>query len=278
MILHEIVSKLFEYIDFQEIKPSTQEIDIVIPIVRKDIAILPLCIEGIKSCVSHPVKAIYIVAPDDEEIISFCKANGIKYIDERSVLGFGPKEVNLIVTNSAGITENRSGWLFQQLLKLSGKVGTCDNYLCIDSDHILMRPHTFIDENERPVFYLTSQKHKAYYENLSRLVDLDKYTFLGYVAHKMIFNRQNLEKLHQMIKQKNGKDWMQAIIDGYDRTQGSGFSEFELYGNFVSEKKFLPWKQKKLRYKDLSDYQTLKRRYGKRFRSVTFPEYLNRNN
>jgi hypothetical protein len=91
----------------------------------------------------------------------------------------------------------------------------------------------------------------------------------------MIINKEQLASLHRCIYERTHENWLKAIVSAYDRTQVSGFSEYETYGNFVKEKLKLPWKQRTSRYNDLADYNSLVKRFGKRYKSVTFPEYYN---
>lgn len=265
---------LYERFPFPSISyDENVEIDVVIPAIEKDIQILPLCIEGVKRNVVHKIKTIYIVAPENESIRSFCKRQELVYVEESSIMGLSPKDLNLIVIKD-GKKINRSGWLFQQLIKLSGKVGTCDNYLCIDADHILLRKHVFIDGNNIPVFYMSSENNKAYYANIAKLIGLKVNSPLSYVAHKMIFNKRELRNLHQIIEGKCGVNWVQAILNSYDRREASGFSEFELYGNFIQNKHRRPWCQQALSYSELRNYDELQRDYAKQYQSITFPEYF----
>lgn len=275
MNLRKIISKLFEYIPLKTIKPSDQTIDVVIPIIKKDLPILPLCIKGIKECVLHHIRAIYIVAPDVNEIIDFCEHEHLIYVSEKSVLGIEPKDINLIIANPNGSVCDRSGWLFQQLLKLSGRIGTCENYLCIDADHILIQPHSFIDQRQTPIFYMSSENHLPYYKNITILTGIKEFSCLSYVSHKMLFNKSELNKLQLEIKKHTGKNWITAIVDYYNRNEGADFSEFELYGNFIKKKRLRPWKQISLTYDEKIDYKSLFQKYGKKFKSITFPYYLN---
>lgn len=268
--LRKIYYRLCAWYPYRSLKPSREEIDVVIPVIAKDLEILPLCIEGVRRCVAHPIKGIYLVAPDDERVKEFCAEHGLIFVDETSVLGIRAKDLNIIVDG-----RDRSGWLFQQLIKLSGKVGTCDRYLCIDSDHILVRRHVFVTEEGKTVFYMSYEKHEPYYRNIHRLFPELKLSHLSYVAHKMLFSKEILSRLHEDLAKSTGKTWVQAIIDNYDRSSFADFSEFELYGNYVPKEKKVhrPWLQKLLRYKHLADYDTLYNKWNKRRMSLTFPAY-----
>lgn len=269
--------RLFAWRSFPKLEPAKEPIDVVIPIIAKDLHILPLCLEGVRHQVQHPIKDIYIVAPPQQEIISFCEERGLQYVDEGTVLGFGPKDLGLEIHLPDGKTINRSGWLFQQFIKLSGKVGTCQHYLCIDADHVLIRPHVFLTQEGKTVFYMSYEEHQPYYDNIHQILPGLELHQLSYVDHKMLFDKEQIESLHEAISQRSGLPWIQTILNSYDRSCHAGFSEFELYGNFVKEKECRPWLQKRLSYKHLADYDTLVRKWkGSRW-SLTFPDYMRQN-
>ena len=275
--LRKIRYRLFAWKRFPQLQSSAEAIDVVIPIVGKDLRILPLCLEGVYHCVAHPIQQIYIVAPAQDEIVCFCEEHGLQFVDEREVFGFGPKELNLQILHADGSQSNRSGWLFQQLIKLSGRVGTCQHYLCIDADHVLIRPHVFLTQENKTVFYMSYEEHQPYYDNIHRLLPnlvLDK---LSYVDHKMLFDKQQVERLHQALTQGTGLSWTDVVLKSYDRSSFAGFSEFELYGNFVVDKVQRPWLQKRLPYKKMADYDTLQRQWSRSRWSLTFPDYMRQN-
>lgn len=275
--LRKIRYRLFAWKRFPQLQSSAEAIDVVIPIVGKDLRILPLCLEGVYHCVAHPIQQIYIVAPAQDEIVCFCEEHGLQFVDEREVFGFGPKELNLQILHADGSQSNRSGWLFQQLIKLSGRVGTCQHYLCIDADHVLIRPHVFLTQDNKTVFYMSYEEHQPYYDNIHRLLPdlvLDK---LSYVDHKMLFDKLQVERLHQALTQGTGLSWTDVVLKSYDRSSFAGFSEFELYGNFVVDKVQRPWLQKRLPYKKMADYDTLQRQWSRSRWSLTFPDYMRQN-
>lgn len=259
----------------QNVKPSKHEIDVVIPIIKKDLGILPLCLQGVKNSVTNKIKAIYIVSPDDIEIKTFCKDNGYIYVNENKVLGISVRDVNYFTTCN-GKTENRSGWLFQQLIKLSGNVGTCENYLCIDADHILIKDHTFLDYKERPVFYMSEEFHLPYRKAIKKLTSITSIHPMSFVAHKMLFNKKILKNLQRDVEGKFGVSWYQAIINNIERDNGATFSEFETYGNFVKERILIPWGQHALRYSSIKEYEKLRQEYRSKYKSLTFPAWFNK--
>ena len=275
--LRKIRYRLFAWCRHPRLVPAQEPIDVVIPIIAKDLHILPLCLEGVRSQVSHPIQNIYIVAPSQPEIIQFCRERQLEFVDEQTVFGFSPSSLQLQVTLPDGRVKDRSGWLFQQLVKLSGRIGTCRHYLCIDADHVLIRPHVFLTEAGQTVFYMSYEEHQPYYDNIRRLMPELKLAALSFVDHKMLFDKEQLQTLHTALEQRTGQTWIEAIINSYDRRCEAGFSEFELYGNFVTEKVLRPWLQKRLPYTKLADYETLRRKYASSRWSLTFPDYMRQN-
>lgn len=253
-------------------KAARVPIDLVIPVCEKDLGILPLALEGARRQVQHPIAAIYIVAAPSPLIEQFCREHDCCFVDETSVLGYDARSLHVTIEPSG---RDRSGWIFQQLLKLSGRIGESDYFLTLDSDHILLRPHTFLTEELRTVFYGSREYHAPYYENMLRLLGLKADSRLSYVAHKMLFSRQQLAELRCAIEERQGMPWDRAIVASLDRSVFSGFSEFELYGNFMPEerKMQLPWRSHSLTHDHLADYETLRRRYRRRFAAITFPDY-----
>jgi len=81
-----------------ELTPSTEPIDVIIPIVAKDLQTLPLCLQGVRRQVQNTIKDIYIVAPQQQEITDFCARNGLIYVDEASVFGYSPRQLGLKIS------------------------------------------------------------------------------------------------------------------------------------------------------------------------------------
>lgn len=255
-------------------EPDTStQIDVVIPVIEKDLDILPLCLEGVRNCVPHPILNTYIVAPATPRILDFCSQNGLLFIDETKVLGYGPKDIDYCVNGT-----NRSGWIFQQLLKLSGRIGTASHFLVIDADHILIRPHTFLDTEGHTVFYQSKEFYPPYYRKLETLLGKEYHETLSYVDHKILFSHEWLEKMQQHLEKRFGMAWDKVILQHLDTDEISCFSEYETYGTyFPKEKKhLLPWRNKNLTYDKRESFKQLQAKYGKHYRAITFPEYLNR--
>lgn len=260
--------------------PAAEEIDVVIPVVEKDLDVLPLCVEGVRRQLTNPLGRIYLVGPPSERLSGAAATLGCEFVDETTVLGYGPRDIDGAVT-PGGV--DRRGWVFQQLLKLSGRVGRSRRFLVIDSDHVLVAPHTFVASDGRSVLYQSKEYHGAYFRSIARLMGA-RFAIapLSFVAHKMVFDRQELARLRQCLEERNqalGPSWDRIVVASLDMTEGlSPFSEYELYGNFLpaAQKQCLLWRQRALAKPadgTLPGYDELVSGYGRKYLSVTFPDY-----
>src|SRR5690606_22649513 len=94
---------------------DTAKVDILIPCAPKDVRTLPFAINAARKHVRHPIGRIYVVAPRNRRIKAVCRRKNVSFVDERRVLPFSKNRYRYRTK-----TRELSGWLYQQLLKLSG--------------------------------------------------------------------------------------------------------------------------------------------------------------
>ncbi|WP_068774828.1 DUF6492 family protein [Paenibacillus sp. FJAT-26967] len=204
------------------------KIDVIIPAIDKDLATLPHVIDGIRKYVKHKIGHIFIISPDSPRIKSLCLRKKCKFVHENSVLPITKRHIHY-----RNHKWDRSGWLFQQLLKLSAdKISTQRYFLVMDADTVLIRPHTFL-ENGKTIFYTRSRSHQAYFKVHTKLLGQKTFAARSFVNHYMLFDSRKLRHLKQEIEAQSGTAWYKAILRKIDKTYKFSFSEFETYGNFV---------------------------------------------
>lgn len=223
------------------IKPDLN-IDLFIPVISKDLFKLDTVIYGAKKNIQHNIKNIYIVAPDTTDIKDYCNRNSsLKYIDERSILGYGPETLKYFVNG-----KDRSGWLYQQLLKLNAdKVCQNENFLVLDSDTEFIKHTYFMDSKGNHFLDFSDEFHMPYYKTYELLTGLNHKYEVSFVSHYMFMNSFYLKCLRKHIEDLWNKKLPEAICSLIPANEGSFFSEYETYANYVLE--FYP-KQHSLRY------------------------------
>ena len=132
----------------------------------------------------------------------------------------------------------RAGWYFQQFLKM----GMCfqdqvmDHYLVWDSDTIMLRPFSFFDPEGRPLVNTTRRFQKSYFQLTQELLGFSRSVDFSFISEHMVVKKAFMRQLIEEIDQKD-KDrlWPFIILDHISDKNlfGTGFSEFETYGNFV---------------------------------------------
>ncbi|BCG56862.1 DUF6492 family protein [Paenibacillus sp. URB8-2] len=245
-------------------------IDVLIPAIEKDLATLPHVVDAVRKHVRHPIRSILIVAPRKERIMDFCRRKACTFVDENTVLPITKKDIHY-----RSRTWERSGWLFQQLLKLGGdKLCTADYFLVIDADTVLIAPHRFRSSG-KTVFYCRDWSQPEYFTTYRKLMGRKAARPSSFVTHYMLFERRRLSRMKREIESMHGVPWYTAIMRSMNRTRQFAFSEFETYANYVYSADRGGMILKKARNKSLnmSASQISKpaiQKYARTFRSLSF--------
>jgi hypothetical protein len=206
-------------------------LDIYIPASLKDIETLPKVIEGVLKNIKHPITKIYIIAEESNKIKAFCTKYHAEFINEFNVLGYTKNAINYLVDDV-----DRSGWLYQQLLKLNADSIVKEKYfLILDADTVFIKPKIFIYKNKMILDH-SEERHEAYHTAYQKILNQKTSSELSFITHYMLFDRMLLLELKQKIALLHDMKWDDVILRNTDYTNSSGFSEYELYGNFLLEK------------------------------------------
>ena len=209
---------------------SSIPIDILIPVIEKDLDVLEHTIVFARRHVMHPIGNIYIVAPDREVIRACAERLGCVFVNEADVLPIQFQDIDYYPEG-----QDRRGWLFQQLLKLSADtIGISEHVLILDADTLLIRPQSFACKG-RTIFHCADEMHMPYRKMYQRLIGADVKGVFSFVSHHMLMERSKLQHLKHHIESVHNVPWFQAILNLIDRQEGSGFSEYETYAQFVLE-------------------------------------------
>ncbi|WP_138493591.1 DUF6492 family protein [Paenibacillus pinistramenti] len=203
-------------------------IDVLIPCIEKDLGTLPYVIDHIRRYVQHPIGQIYIVSPESSRIRKLCARKKCVFVNERSVLPITKKDIHY-----SSSRWNRSGWLYQQLLKMNGdRIVKAPYFLVMDADTVLIRPHTFV-KNGKTVFYCRDWSQPEYFQTYRKLMGMKAPRPRSFVTHYMLFDKARLSSLKKKIEAIHHLTWYKAIIQTIDKKKQFGFSEYETYANYL---------------------------------------------
>jgi len=203
-------------------------IDIVIPCHEKDAWILPRAISGARRNVLHRIGSVVVVAPESRKIQSVCRRLDCEFVLEDVAAPLPRRDVNCNVNG-----RDCSGWIYQQLIKLSAdRVSKADYILVLDADTVLIRPHVF-RKCEQTILFVTPEGRGNYCAAYARLLALPWLHSDSFITHYMLLERQKLAELRDAIEAVMKQPWYSAILATADAaTDASFFSEYETYGNF----------------------------------------------
>ncbi|MBN2983648.1 MULTISPECIES: DUF6492 family protein [Cohnella] len=207
-------------------------IDVIIPAIEKDLGTLPHVIDSVRRMVKHPIGKFMIIAPDTKRMRALCARKNCAFVHENAVLPIAKKDIRY-----RSARWERSGWLFQQLLKLgSDRLGASKYYLVIDADTVLIRPHAFRTPDGRTIFYYRNWSQPEYFRTYRKLMGGDPVSRKSFVTHYMLFDKEKVAHLKKTIEHRHKDRWYAAILKSMDLKRPFAFSEFETYGNFVASR------------------------------------------
>ena len=141
-------------------------------------------------------------------------------------------------------SEKRYGWYLQQLLKLYAHAvitNLSEHYLVIDCDTIFLKPTVFF-ENEIPLYNYSHENHSVYFDHLRRINPcLTKQIKESGICHHMMFSKNILKELFAFVESNYNQQFgvnysfWEIMISEIDpnHINFSGYSEYELYFNYI---------------------------------------------
>ena len=234
--LHVHNKKLNEYC-------SNINIDVVIPYHEKDEYTIYKCLDSLHNIKN--INNVYIISK--KEFVY----KDVKWIDEK-IFPFTKDEISNI---NPIIPKDRSGWYYQQLLKfyIFNVPGISNNVLLLDSDVIFLKEVSFFEQG-KPCYNFSNEYTPVYFENMKKLNPyFEKSVNHSGICHHMLFQKDIMHEIFNLIKKDNEEVYetiLKSINDWHN-----GFSEYEIYFNYIFKKYPNDVILRKLEYADVDDYK-----------------------
>ena len=138
--------------------------------------------------------------------------------------------------------DGRAGWYFQQFLKMAicDLVELADHYLIWDSDTVALAPMTFFNDQDQILVQPSGENHQPYFDFTQRTLGFKRQVKFSFVSEHMMVRKAYMIELIQefMARAPEGVHWVEYILGSVESQHlfGSGFSEYETYGNYVAQK------------------------------------------
>ena len=134
--------------------------------------------------------------------------------------------------------KTRTGWYYQQLLKLYAwhVIPTLNNYLVIDADTFFLKPTEFFTQQHgHPIYNICPPNNTEYFAHMKRMhPSLKPQIAHSGVANYMMFQRKYVNELFTMVETYHNKKFYKVFMDCIDPAhEFAGASEYETYLTFM---------------------------------------------
>ncbi len=209
-----------------------KNVDILYVVHKKDLINLNKSINSLKFIKNITIDNIYIISNDVLLLDDLINDPRAIIINDDKVLGFNSDHYQYPVKENG--LSNRSGWLFQQLIKLGWSLHSkSENYIVIDADTYFLQPISFFDQKGRFIFFCVEEWWLPYFKSFKMLFNYKHVAIWSRVAHMMIFNTHYVRKMLHELESIHGSTWHDAIAKTRIVDSHSCFSEFETYANWM---------------------------------------------
>lgn len=216
---------------FPDLYPS-REVDIVYVVHHKDVGKLAQSIDSLRLIINITINNIFIITNDLTLLKGFLRDDRVSFISETEVLGFNVNHYQYPLEPTA--LPNRSGWLYQQLLKLGWAYKShSDNYIVIDADTHFIKPISFFDKSGRFIFFGTGEWWPPYFAAFFLIFNEKPKARWSRTAHMMIFNKQYVLKMLSELESLHSIPWHEVIANTRPLNSHACFSEYETYANWM---------------------------------------------
>jgi uncharacterized protein DUF6492 len=244
------------------------------PTLEKDADMLDIALQHARQYILHPIEKIYIIAPPtSKKLREIAKKHNCTFVDETSILGFDKEAIDYKVNNI-----NRNGWIYKMLINLAADTVSKNRYiLVLDADTCFIAPQIFLYK-DRPLFNLSNEYHQPYFNATKRLLGIQHRLSRSFITHYMLLDAEVLKSLRSTIEAKWRKPWHQAIINIIDKTETSGFADYETYGDYymaMAKKKPILnyWSNESLTVDSFEDLAKIAESLRSSFRSISLHNY-----
>lgn len=219
--------------------------DIIVPIAKSDINALLNILPYIKK--QLPDAEIKIIANSAvKDMLN--DISGVTFIDENTMLpGMDFGIVKKIIGTRYPKAERRTGWYFQQFLKLGyARICNKEYFLTWDSDTLPLTGISFFSGVGKPFLDVLPSvaEDAAYNVTIGKLWtdgSVKKHHNVSYISEHMMFKTSIVKEMLDEIENNNrleGATFYEKILNAVPISELnlSGFSEFETYAAYVTSK------------------------------------------
>lgn len=212
--------------------------DIIIPVTERNLQMLNIVVVYLRKNVPHGK----VVCIGRSSLEKGCQGINCEFIDEDYLYeGLTYAVIKNMIIQRDQYSGWRTGWYLQQFLKMAYAFSCEDNYYLVwDVDTIPINRIEMLDQEGKPFFDIKEEYHRPYFTLIKKLFhsQIKRENEFSYISEHMLINTDYMKRMVCEIDNDSmleGNNFFQKIINTILDIDlgGSGFSEFETYGNYV---------------------------------------------
>jgi len=184
----------------------------------------------------YSTSSVFVIS-EKKNFYKFDTLNRLFFLDEDEIFPGLTLDVIKAYFKNRNADINRSGWYFQQFLKISFSLKFHgESYIIWDSDTLPLKEIPFQKSNKVFLYYYKKQEHFPYIETNSKIFgDWIYFSNRSFITEKMFVVSKYMKEMVIEIENNHSKPFYFAILDKIDNQNinGSGFSEFFCYAHFL---------------------------------------------
>lgn len=203
----------------------------LLPVSKRDIEIANITIQSI---LRNNTNSKIIVLTKTENTNLFINPNTTILDEDKIIDGLSFDSIRVYLKSLFDSTE-RTGWYFQQFLKMAYSLISEGDYIIWDSDTFMLKNISFVVNNQQILYYKNVIEHESYKRTFNSL--LPDVTFIkdrSFVNEIMYVDKSVMIDIISSIESRFSKPFYQAILDNICSSDYfAGFSEYATYSNYV---------------------------------------------
>ena len=263
-----------------EVHSNLPEIEICIPIAKKDFELVVDTVDFALKSSANPVSKVSLICPKYEMFlleseITKSNLNSIK-VEIISEVDLIPSMIYEKIEPTFG---NRAGWVTAEFVKFYFLVkNKSAGVLVLDADTFLINSKIWLNKEKQQVLMPVEEYHPPYFRFLKKTSSLFGECSCSFMSHHMLMQPWLVRELFEKVWKTSDLDLWNSIISNVDFNEYSNLCIcYEAYGNFLinnhTELAMIEkWSNKVISRKDILD--VAKYIQMQKFNSISLHSYL----
>jgi len=135
--------------------------------------------------------------------------------------------------------KKRTGWIFQQLVKLYFPYLNNDVRftLVVDCDVFFIKKTNFFNKSGSPYYTTSEEYHEPYFSHMLKLhPSFQRANNKSGISHHMLFDKNILKEIFSIVEDFHNKPFYDVFLEYLDPNEQSSCADYEIYFHYIMQK------------------------------------------